>query len=519
MSQLVRQISPPPLVRTSQPQGPVWIDWGNPITQGLQFAFNGANPKVEAAFSRPASTDGSAGVTAGVGQFGGYLKGNSGTAGNYRPWTGITGTAAYTAMAVVKDSAGRGAIRNPFDSDDTNAGGAARNFQLRFDATNVATFIAFNTTQSAFTSSTTATSSDNGLSVICGRVTDSKAVNVFLNGVSGSTATLTGSTAALASTERLAVGGANKPTASGVPFLGEIYACFFWNRALSDTEIRSLSQNPWQIFKPIVRPYPFDLVRGPVQTRESRMLGTSDGAASSVAPAVLGLRSVCTQQPQQAGAIDWSNPITRGIISVQDGRSGRDVVGGIFGTLSNASSISSAATGLGVGTNYNQNQIDFPLSKVAGSSTAGSILFVGELSSGTWNVATVNNGMVVRKYSGGFTIALGGSGSVYNVSAWSGVGAVVGISWNDALARPMCFLNGKDVGARTSTNTDGSNWYLDSTLGGSRVGDRGAATYWAKPALLSVRWNRNITPQEAASLSQNPWQIFRPLNRQVWVAA
>lgn len=231
-----------------QPQsGPAQIDWGNPITRGLVFGFNASQPSTEAAANRFAAGDGSSGVSMGVGPFGQRISGNAGTAGNYRYWTGLTTAPEYTVLAVVLDSAGRGTSRNPFDSDDSN--NSVRNFQLRFNASNQPEFIPFNTGATPVVVTGTTASSASGLSVIAASVDASKVARVYLNGVtSGGTATLVGAVATLAPTHRLAVGGSNNPISSGTPFKGDIYGCFFFNRALSAAEHASIAANPWQLF-------------------------------------------------------------------------------------------------------------------------------------------------------------------------------------------------------------------------------------------------------------------------------
>ena len=92
-------------------------------------------------------------------------------------------------------------------------------------------------------------------------------------------------------------------------------------------------------------------------------------------------RRVWTRQPQRPAGIDWSNPLALGIIAMQDARTGRDVIRG-GGTLYNAASITSSVSANGVDTNYNQNQIDFPVGPNLSSKTEGTILFVGGLQSG-----------------------------------------------------------------------------------------------------------------------------------------
>ena len=76
--------------------------------------------------------------------------------------------------------------------------------------------------------------------------TDEK--STFLNGIK--TATSTTNTGTLAVT-KASVGGDAR--SSGQCYSGAIPIAMIFNRALSDAEMRSLTENPWQIFKPITR--------------------------------------------------------------------------------------------------------------------------------------------------------------------------------------------------------------------------------------------------------------------------
>lgn len=59
------------------------------------------------------------------------------------------------------------------------------------------------------------------------------------------------------------------------------------------------------------------------------------------------------------------------------------------------------------------------------------------------------------------------------------------------------------------TTTTGAS-YLAGSAGGSSIGG-------AQTTNLGAVWNRGLTQQEALSLSRNPWQIFAPPPRRLWV--
>jgi hypothetical protein len=68
----------------------------------------------------------------------------------------------------------------------------------------------------------------------------------------------------------------NQDSANNAISDNKIYLVTYWNRALSDSEIESISDNPWQIFKPQTRISYFDVpkVLG-TQTKTAEELGTT----------------------------------------------------------------------------------------------------------------------------------------------------------------------------------------------------------------------------------------------------
>lgn len=72
--------------------------------------------------------------------------------------------------------------------------------------------------------------------------------STFLNGIK--TATSTANTGALSVTKASVAGDARS---GGQAFNGTIPIAMIFNRALSDAEMRSLTENPWQIFRPATR--------------------------------------------------------------------------------------------------------------------------------------------------------------------------------------------------------------------------------------------------------------------------
>lgn len=159
-------------------------------------------------------------------------------------FTGLSSGTEYTAVAIVIDSSGRNANRNPLDADNVDAN---RTFQLRFDSSNQANFIPFNTAVSAFSTTLTGvTSSPSALSVLGGRVKNGVA-SVWLNGKSASS-TITGTPQAIVAAQNVAIGAIARPVSVSQNFAGDIYATLIYNVSLPDDVLIEGGLRPWGVY-------------------------------------------------------------------------------------------------------------------------------------------------------------------------------------------------------------------------------------------------------------------------------
>lgn len=234
--------------RASQPQTPVGIDWSNPISRGLVWAFNGSQAKLPLV-GVPGFTDtGTIGESPGVNGAGVSARG--GPFNNRREVSSPQCSAgSFTVFSVCEDSGTRSAARNPFDSDN-NATTQQRVFQLGLTAANLPTMIGFNTAGGPFIATGAASNSAAGVTSLAG-VVEPTSVRVYLNGnLSANQGKGAGAMNVPLSTNKLSVAGGF----FGNPFGGVVLQALVFNRALSDAEIQALSANPWQIFAPIRKP-------------------------------------------------------------------------------------------------------------------------------------------------------------------------------------------------------------------------------------------------------------------------
>ena len=257
----------------------------------------------------------------------------------------------------------------------------------------------------------------------------------------------------------------------------------------------------------------------PLTTRQSRMLGTSDGAVATVAPAVLGVKSVRTQQPQQAVGIDWSNPITRGLVVSFSTPSG------LLDSVSNKSA--SIDSGFSYGANrlgqaYRFNGVTDGITFSRSHSGAYSIFALAhpDGTSGTRNICSIGDGTSYAAqlrqdgsqwsfYHHSSTDKLASEAS--GVTAGS-VSAIVA-TW-DGVSTIRLYRDGLQRGINATANSL-------RTVSRFNIGQDnfGAKQAWLGGINIVVFWNRALSDAEIRSISAKPWQIFLPLNRQIWVAA
>ena len=209
---------------TRQPQFPVGVDWGNPITKGLQVAMLPASRPVDVAGNNLLTYD--TGVTYQVDPtgkgflFDGATNGVS-TVGN--------ATGAYTLFALVNPNAlggGKGVI--------SIGTGAAYTAQIRADNADWSYYHSTSLNSDILASETGAVVVGT-LTAIAGTWDGLTGINLYRGGLLRSSNTVVSS----------------RPVAYtkvGLQWAGTIYVALFWSRALTPAEHASLGTNPWQVF-------------------------------------------------------------------------------------------------------------------------------------------------------------------------------------------------------------------------------------------------------------------------------
>ena len=217
---------------TSQPQGPVEIDWSNPITRGLIYAdYPGAAKNLS--------------VT-GVGKYGRESTFRGQVSSDPR-----LSSASFSFYLLFKTEASLGSqgcvIGRGSTSNDYNNRGfgfspthSAPAYSGAFYCGDSYTIIGKPTGA--------ALSADTNYSIA--GTCDGAYGRAYNNGILSAGPV---SVSSIDTTANLVINKSSGVNPSADDSQNKIYFVGYWNRALSDTEVRSISQNPWQIFKPVPR--------------------------------------------------------------------------------------------------------------------------------------------------------------------------------------------------------------------------------------------------------------------------
>ena len=247
------------------------------------------------------------------------------------------------------------------------------------------------------------------------------------------------------------------------------------------------------------------------------------------APSVITSKQPWRQQPQTAVEVDWTNPLTRGLVHAVNGNKFYDFVTNTT-LIKNAQSIKPTAHGLGMWANTVDSAGATETSRIITSDGVGTgdftIFFYGAPPASTTRSVAVGSsdgvgGGVYEPYvlinennsfaatSGLFTFTLSGSTSSAGISgavdgnlklfagvrrggvlyAYAGnTSATGGVQTTSIVRSSMKF----HIGGYISSITQGANQY---------------------GVILAGAFNRALSAAEISVLNVSPWQIFRPLNR------
>lgn len=239
-----------------------------------------------------------------------------------------------------------------------------------------------------------------------------------------------------------------------------------------------------------------------------------------------------TTQPQGRVEVNWSNPLTRGLLSlitVVDGRL-MDIINNVQLTPAGTAYVMGGARGMGaiIGSSSSDAFSGTLPSIDLSTAVRGNIFVYGETSSSS----TASKRAIVYQTSGSTVIAIefGNGTNNYiaglkqtNTSTFPAVNTGVFYSTD----RPYFVSYGVDTSASTgalyingvlpSTNVSagtGSGW--KGAVNGVVVGGNGASGPLNGEVWIGGLYNRALTAGEQRALAENPWQLLRPVSKRVY---
>ena len=244
-----------------------------------------------------------------------------------------------------------------------------------------------------------------------------------------------------------------------------------------------------------------------------------------------------TSQPQELVGIDWSNPLTAGLVFATDEPSRlRDSVSGVFPSAT-VGGIGSAVTKYGKAIDFSSDVFSYGNVDLLAGVTNATFQII-EMPNSTAQIAGIINKRLAHNnqnsYSIGynyvsnqFTVEIGSSLGTQTIIAYgfnrasfltSGNSIVTTINGTAAAGEKVKLWNNGISVATVSVPFDSAIsgfFYGTAPLELGRV-NNGALYYGGKLVLARI-WNRNISESEAKSLSDNPWQIFEPIEETIWI--
>ena len=240
-------------------------------------------------------------------------------------------------------------------------------------------------------------------------------------------------------------------------------------------------------------------------------------------------------QPQHLTTVDWGNPINRGLVGLFDSVKGIDLVDGGFPSTNSATQGIVSKGRIANFSNSAQIYQTKPRYAVTGALTIFTPLVVTSLANYSGILSKSSDYSIFP-----FELRLGSSATTSEIdfqrggggtaSAFKGPGSL--ISANPRVVQYLAVrctsgdLNvAPDVFVNKAKTTLGRNGYATITGTASdngsalRVGNRFDTTTYLNGGIQYLAlWNRALTDYEIATLSDNPWQIFKAPQRRIWVA-
>jgi hypothetical protein len=526
--------------RYSQPQGGAQIDWRNPITRGLVLASNHDTDIVNIAGSTGAPTliGSPTGVVFSEGTAVNFVATSSqgidyGNSATLNP-TSFTLFSLFQINSVISTVIGSGNEYVLISRDDASLGRAycltlngGNNWGIRaFINGGVAGGVIFEGVQPSVGVPHTAAFSYSG-----------GVENLYRDGIR-----LTGATGlpAVASTTGPTQVGIRSYSGSRSPMNGYISLSLIYNRALSDAEVKSLSNNPWQIFTPISSPIWVTSTSGATGASISTVDSADIQNTTAIVPVITSITTVDSAdisstsssfgsttiipiinsankftQPQGRVTLNKLHPLYKYLISAYVGNSLKDLVSGQSLVLQSGAKLAASTKGIGLnGSTITSGA--YCTQKLLPTNEAAIFWngFIPPTSTGdatlagiTYNSTNSNPYVCVELKRFGtnkVTLTFGaGASSYYTTSAGTPSGNM-SISGSVLSGYQTLYLDGIPSTVTSTTfaslaSTGTSRFEINDSLNSRQSGAVCNVCYIFSKA-ISSEWH--------SSLSSNPWQLF-----------
>lgn len=246
------------------------------------------------------------------------------------------------------------------------------------------------------------------------------------------------------------------------------------------------------------------------------------------------VRTPWTRQPPVPAQIDWSNPLTRGLVLVLDPGTGLNLVTNkLFTRTGTKQVVTRNGIVRGFGSTLGAGASDYIPTTTSTNAAAGGAVsvafsaFVNGISGNSLTGRIFNNGSGVQD-----TIYANSSTGVFQYTRNNTTSNLANCTWSFTAGAPhhhlvtqsggvgvnaVVYVDGVAVtvtaGSATTANATASDTW---NIGNRPTGDRNLDGWIG---YFYVWHDRILTAAEAASLSANPWQIFAPLPRRIWAPA
>lgn len=534
--------------RAAQPQGAIRVNWSNPLTRGLIVAYNSGVFVNLISGTIPQKNL----VTSGIQSF-------EVASTNARFFEPNVGTPSYTMMIIVRSNGtnpdNNSAIAGvAYDQLDTSPYGDQ--IDQGPTATRVLRFSFNNGTLNTITDSTGGISTTKYETIFATYTSGSQ--KLYRNGNLVASSSFVGNPVYTA-TSVFCVG-AYPATARNSNVSLKLVTRF--NRALSPSEIRELTANPWQLFQQSpaksslwLNQLGYRLATRLTNTGDYFVNGYLDEVSKNISSVdsssilyasefdevtfkkyyfELPLLANKITQPQYATKIDWSNPITKGlVICTHAGTNFTELVSGNFSTITSAkqtatkngkafSNISSTFSidtkvttsfpdpvtwvcGITPNTTGGGNGLGRIFDKRStGNATQVELLYFNASLAPEFNRGPSSNQQTVRATN----VLTAGVYTVVAVTSATFTGTNNAIYYNGV---NQSLVGGANSGGTGAIPTNAASYVL-----GNRTDDN-ARNFDGKIS-FAYRWNRVLSPAEIASISTNPYQIFKSSNQSVYIS-